>query len=116
MISILIPRYIDEKVDGIWDDSTKNAVWVMQKRSFLSTADGNLNDETVTYITDAINTFKDYTYYEDSQLDVAMLYHSSLDQARRLIEEKKILAKKSARQIEENRRRLEEQYLSENEP
>ncbi|MBO4343953.1 MAG: PDZ domain-containing protein [Clostridia bacterium] len=107
---------IDEKVDGIWDDSTKNAVWVMQKRSFLSVADGNLNDETVTYITDAINTFKDYTYYEDSQLDVAMLYHSSLDQARRLIEEKKILAKKSARQIQENRRKLEEQYLSENEP
>ncbi|MBP5245816.1 MAG: hypothetical protein J6036_05120 [Clostridia bacterium] len=107
---------IDEKVDGIWDDSTRNAVWIMQKRSFLSVADGNLNDETVTYITDVINTFKDYTYYEDSQFDVAMLYHSSLDQARRLIEEKKILAKKSARQIQENRRKLEEQYLNEIEP
>ncbi len=103
----------DSKVDGIWDDSTKTAVFIMQKLSSLP-GDGYLNDETVTYITDIINTYKDYTYYEDSQFDVALLYHSSFDQAKRLIAEKKLLAKQSARQIEENRKALEEFYLNDN--
>ena len=62
-----------------------------------------LDDRTVTLITDLINSYKTYTYYEDSQLDVALLYHSSFSQAKRLIAEKQTLAKRQQTLIEENR-------------
>ncbi len=93
--------------DGIWDDNTKTAVFVLQK-SALGYGDGTLDDKTVTLITDLINRYKDYIYLEDSQLDVALLYHSSFSQAKRLVAEKKQLAKEQQKLIEEHNKRLEE--------
>ena len=98
----------EEKADGIWDESTRVALYVLQ-RDRRATGDGTLDDATVTLITDLVNGYKDYTYYEDSQLDVALLYHSSMSQAKRLIAEKLTLAKREKARIEENQARLEEQ-------
>ena len=64
---------------------------------------------TVTRITSLINGYKEYTYYEDSQLDVALIYHSSLSQAKRLIAEKQTLAKREEEKIAENIARREAQ-------
>ena len=91
-----------ESVDGIWDDNTKTAIYVLQ-RTYFAEGSGMLDDRTVTLITDLINSYKTYTYYEDSQLDVALLYHSSFSQAKRLIAEKQTLAKRQQTLIEENR-------------
>lgn len=90
-----------ESVDGIWDDNTKTAVYVLQI-TYFAEGSGMLDDRTVTLITDLINSYKTYTYYEDSQLDVALLYHSSFSQAKRLIAEKQTLAKRQQTLIEEN--------------
>lgn len=94
-------------VDGIWDDYTTLAIYFLQRTYFTSGYTGGLNDKTVSLITDLINECKDDTYIEDSQLDCALLYHASLDQARRLIKEKETLAKKQAKLIEENAKKLE---------
>ena len=69
---------------------------------------GYLDDNTVTRITNLVNSLKDDTYYEDSQLDVALIYHSSFSQAKRLIVEKEALAEEEQKKIEENNARLEE--------
>lgn len=100
----------DEEVDGIWDDTTTLAVFVLQT-DFLGTQGSCiLDDKTVTLITDLINNLKDDSYYEDSQLDAALLYHAALDQAKRLIKEKERLAKKQQEIIKENKAKLEAYY------
>ena len=96
----------ENSADGIWDDNTALAVYVLQTL-YIGSGDGTLNDATVSLITDLVNQYKDYTYYEDSQFDVALIYHSSFSQAKRLIAEKKTLAKREKERIEENTARLE---------
>lgn len=100
----------DEYVDGIWDGVTELAVIVLQTDYLGSLGSGVLDDKTVTLITDLINNMKDDTYYEDSQLDAALLYHAALDQARRLVKEKERLAKKQKAIIEDNKAKLEAYY------
>lgn len=97
----------ESAADGIWDGATSLAIYFLQRTYFTSEWTGGLNNRTVTLITDIINGYKDDTYLEDSQLDCALLYHSSLDQSRRLIKEKENLAKKQAKLIEENKKKLE---------
>lgn len=98
-------------VDGIWDDDTKTATLILQTPYGID-GGGILDYRTVTLVTDLINGYKDNTYYEDSQLDVALLYHSSLSQAKRLIAEKLKLEKEQAKLIEENEKALEAWYDS----
>lgn len=88
-------------VDGIWNDNTNTAVMIIQ-RVYTENGDGTLDDNTVTLITDLINSYKTYTYYEDTQFDVALMYHSSLSQAKRLIKEKEQLRESQAKLIAEN--------------
>ncbi len=96
-------------VDGIWNDNTKTGVMIIQ-RVYTESGDGTLDDNTVTLITDLINSYKTYTYYEDSQFDVAFLYHESLAQAKRLINEKEQLREKQAKLIAENEAYYESLY------
>lgn len=104
----LIGYLRDQKVDGIWDDSTALALRVFRNRLGVNDDPQTLlDDRTVTQITTVINGLKDDTYYEDSQFDVALIYHSSLSQAKRMLPEKDALAKKQKKLIEENNARLE---------
>ena len=96
-----------EQVDGIWNNYTSLAVYILQTTYFNAKGTGSLDDKTVSLITDLINECKDDTYLEDSQLDCALLYHSSFDQAKRLIKEKERLAKKQTELIAENNKKLE---------
>lgn len=95
-------------VDGIWDSDTNLAIILLQRSSLHESfyTDGTLNDRTVSLITDLINSYKDYTYNEDSQFDTALIYHSSLSQAKRLIAEKEKLAKQQKQLIKENQEKL----------
>ena len=97
----------NEMVDGIWDNYTSLSVYILQKTYFTNHSTAYLDDRTVTLITDLVNNCKDDTYFEDSQLDCALLYHSAFDQAKRLIKEKEKLAKKQAELIKENNEKLE---------
>ena len=96
-----------DKVDGIWDNYTSLSVYVLQTTYSGEKGTGYLDDKTVSLITELINNCKDDTYLEDSQLDCALLYHSSFDQAKRLVKEKERLAKKQAELIKENNAKLE---------
>lgn len=91
----------EKDVDGIWTENTKTAVMILQ-RYYTYEGDGTLDDGTVSIITDLINSYKTYTYYEDSQFDVALIYHSSLSQAKRLLKEKEDLRVKQQKLIKEN--------------
>ena len=95
-------------VDGIWDSDTNLAIILLQRSSLHESfyTDGTHNDRTVSLITDLINSYKDYTYNEDSQFDTALIYHSSLSQAKRLIAEKEKLAKQQKQLIKENQEKL----------
>ena len=96
------------RADGIWDDATSLAVRILQVRCGVNAPYfGYLDDATVTRITALVNGYKERTYYEDSQLDVALIYHQSFSQAKRLIAEKQKLAKDEKQKIEENAARLE---------
>ena len=112
---LAILGYLKESVaDGIWDDSTKLSIYFLQRTYFASDWTGVLDDRTVTLITNLINDCKDDTYYEDSQLECALIYHSSFDQAKRLIEEKVKLAEEQAKIIEETYAMLDALYDAEN--
>lgn len=102
----------NKSVDGIWDEDTSLSIILLQRSSLHESffTDGTLNDRTVTLITDLINSYKDYTYYEDSQLDTALIYHSSFSQAKRLIAEKEKLAKQHKNLIKENKEKLEAEF------
>ena len=108
---LVLLGYLEEsRADGIWDDATSLAVRILQTQyADNSPYPGYLDDMTVTRITSLINGYKEYTYYEDSQLDVALIYHSSLSQAKRLIAEKQTLAKREEEKIAENIARREAQ-------
>lgn len=98
-----------DRADGIWDDATSLVIRIFQTEHGDSPLyPGYLDDNTVTRITNLVNGLKDDTYYEDSQLDVALIYHSSFSQAKRLIVEKEALAEEEQKKIEENNARLEE--------
>lgn len=99
---LLLDLLREPDVDGIWNDNTKTGVMIIQ-RVYTDAGDGTLDDDTITIITDLINSYKTYTYYEDSQFDVAFLYHESLAQAKRLVKEKEKLREKQAKLIEENK-------------
>ncbi len=58
-------------VDGKWDAQTTAAVKALQL-SVNQEATGTLTPELVISITDIINTYKDMTYYEDTQLDTVL--------------------------------------------
>lgn len=104
----LIGYLREDKVDGVWDDATALAIRVFRTRLGIeSDSQTLLDDTTVTRITNVINELKDDTYFEDSQLDVALIYHSSLSQAKRMLPEKEALAKEQKKLIEENNARLE---------
>ena len=84
-----------------WTENTKTAVMILQ-RFYTYKGDGTLDDGTVSIITDLINSYKTYTYYEDSQFDIALIYHSSKSQAKRLFKEKEALRIEQQKLIEEN--------------
>lgn len=108
---LVLLGYLEEsRADGIWDDATSLAIRILQTQYTDNPPyPGYLDDMTVTRITSLINGYKEYTYYEDSQLDVALIYHSSLSQAKRLIAEKQTLAKREEEKIAENIARREAQ-------
>lgn len=58
-------------VDGLWDERTTCAVKALQL-SVKQEATGALTPELVVSITDIINTYKDMTYYEDTQLNIVL--------------------------------------------
>lgn len=99
----------ESQVDGIFDDNTKNALKVFQKLCGLEDT-GYVTHDTVTKITNHINKYKTYDYYEDSQMDVALIIHRSFSQGKRLVNEKKSLEKEHQELIEQ-RNLLIDQYL-----
>ena len=99
----------EEDADGIFDKTTSDAIRVLQKLNNIEVT-GYVTDAVVTHITEIINSFKEYTYFEDSQLDVALIVHRSFSQGKRLIAEKTKLAEKNAKLIEENKQRLIEEF------
>ncbi len=106
--------YADD-ADGYFDDTTSAALKIYQRDAKIE-ATGECTYDTVTKITASVNSYKYYTYYEDSQYDVAMLVHSSFSQGKRLVKEKEQLAKEQQEliaakeaEIEAELDRLEEQ-------
>lgn len=96
------------EVDGIWNEHTSLAVYILQTTYYSNKGTGSLDDKTVTLITDLINGCKDDTYTNDYQLDCAALYHISPDKAKECIEESVKVSKEQAELIKENNKRLEE--------
>lgn len=103
----LIGYLKSDKVDGVWDEDTRLAVYILQT-THLYEGGGYLNLPTVAHINSLVNSYDGSTYYEDSQLDVALIYHSSLSQAKRMIDEKLILAKRQKKLIDDYQAVLEE--------
>jgi len=99
----------EEDADGIFDRTTSDSLRVLQKLNNMEVT-GYVTDAVVTYITETINSFKEYTYFEDSQLDVALIVHRSFSQGKRLIAEKTKLAEKNEKLVEENKQRLIEEF------
>lgn len=96
-------------VDGIFDDKTKNALIIYQKIEDLD-ATGTVDKKTVSSITKTINGYKTYTYFEDSQYDVANIVHQSFSQGKRMREEKLKLAEKNKKLIEEAQNKALEEH------
>ncbi len=96
----------EEHCDGIFDDTTRRALYALQLDLSL-TPTGALDDETVTKITKLINSYKNYTYYEDSQYEVSLYMHRSFSQGKRRLAEFEDLAKKEKKKIEERNAALE---------
>ena len=105
----MIGFLFDEQVDGIFDTNTQNALKVFQKLQGID-APGVVTHDTVTEMTDVINEYKIYDYYEDSQMDVALIVHSSFSQGKRLVKEKQALSKEHAALIEQRNIAIDE-YL-----
>ncbi len=96
----------EEDCDGIFDKATSSALYIYQKARGLE-ATGYVTPETVTSITRVINSYKSYSYYEDTQYDVAMIVHHSFSQGKRLVKEKQKLAEKQAKLIADRDAALE---------
>ena len=99
----------DEYCDGIFDDITKTSLYIFQKTHNL-TATGYVDYQTVSRITNIINSYKSYTYDEDTQYDVAMIVHHSFSQGKRLVVEKERLRKEQSEMIADRDARLEAEY------
>ncbi len=98
----------EEDADGIFDDTTSNALKVLQRLEGIECT-GEVTHKTVTKITDIINGFKTHTYYEDSQLDVALIVHRSFSQGKRLVAEKQKLAEDNKKLIDEREKAILEE-------
>ena len=105
IMGILREKYCD----GIFDDITKNALYVLQK-DHEKAATGYVDYETVSLITRIINTYKPSTYYDNTQYDVAMIIHHSFSQGKRLAKEKERLREEQAQLIEERDALLDAAY------
>ena len=99
----------EEYCDGIFDDITKTALFIMQTDHDM-TATGYVDYDTVSLITRIINSYKAQTYYDTTQLDVAMIVHHSFSQGKRLVVEKERLREKQAKLIEERDAALNAAY------
>lgn len=96
----------NEYNDGIFDEITKTALFVLQKDHKMN-ATGYVDYETVSLITKIMNSYKAFTYDEDTQYDVAMIIHHSFSQGKRLANEKERLRKEQAELIEQRDAELE---------
>ncbi len=106
---LVIMGYLyEEDADGIFDDTTSNSLRVLQKLENIE-CKGDVTYDTVTKITGIINGFKTHTYYEDSQLDVALIVHRSFSQGKRLVSEKEKLAEDNKKLIEEREKAILEE-------
>ena len=90
----------EEYCDGIFDETTKTALYVFQKEHGIP-ATGFLDSQTVSVITRIINAYKPHTYYDNTQYDVAMIIHHSFSQGKRLANEKERLRQDETKKIEE---------------
>ena len=104
----------EEHCDGIFDDTTKRAVYALQLYVDI-TPTGVLDDATVTGITKLINAYKNYTYYEDSPYEVSLYMHRSFSQGKRRLAEIQKQAEKEQKKIDEHRKALEEALDKEDE-
>ncbi len=104
---VIMGLMYDKDADGVYDDTTKAALRIYQKNQGIADS-GECTYDTVTQITNTINTFKTYTYREDSQYDVAMIVHSSFSQGKRLVKEKEKLAEKNKEMIEARDKAIED--------
>ena len=95
--------------DGIFDDMTKTALFVLQTDHDM-TATGYVDYDTVSLITKIINAYKAHTYYDNTQYEVAMIIHHSFSQGKRLTAEKEKLREKQAVMIEERDAALNAAY------
>lgn len=96
----------EKDADGIFDEKTKSAVYILQVDKKLNPT-GYVDHDTVTKITNIINNYKSYTYYDDSQYDAAMIIHHSFSQGKRLKAERERLAKEQSQMIKERDAALE---------
>ena len=96
----------EEYCDGIFDEKTKTALFVLQKEHGIN-ATGYVDYATVSLITKLINSYKSHTYYDNTQYDVAMIVHHSFSQGKRLANEKEKLRKEQAELIEARDAELE---------
>ena len=103
---VILGYMYPEYSDGIFDETTATALKIYQAIRGIEPT-GTCTFDTVTKITASINSYKYYTYYEDSQYDVAMIIHSSFSQGKRLASEKKQLAEKHKKLIEEREAAIE---------
>ncbi|MBQ7399798.1 MAG: hypothetical protein IJW06_05015 [Clostridia bacterium] len=99
----------EQYCDGIFDETTKNALYVLQK-DHEKNATGYVDYETVSLITRIINSYKASTYYDSTQYDVAMIVHHSFSQGKRLANEKERLREEQAQLIEERDAALDAAY------
>ena len=99
----------EEYCDGIFDEETKTALYVLQTDHSIN-ASGYVDFDTVSIITKIINSYKAHTYYDNTQYDVAMIVHHSFSQGKRLVAEKERLREKQAGLISERDAALEAVY------
>jgi len=97
----------EEHCDGIFDDTTRRALYALQLYVNVEPT-GVLDDETVTGITRLINSYKTYTYYEDSQYEVSLYMHRSFSQGKRRLAEIVSKGEKEQEKIEERDKAIEE--------
>ncbi len=106
---VIMGLMFPESADGIFDKTTSSAVRIYQRHQGLD-GSGILDDATVSKITNTINGYKNYTYFEDSQYDVALIVHSSFSQGKRLVKEKQRLAEKEQEKIQQREKEILDQF------
>ena len=99
----------EEYADGVFDDITKTALYIFQMDHKIE-ATGYVTYDTVSKITKIINSYKPFTYYDDTQYEVAMIIHHSFSQGKRLAAEKEKLREEQQQLISERDAALNEAY------